>query len=516
MLRSRRIWIWTGTLIALAGPAELIYQREVKPLKIALNRPWANVHPGLQHTRNGDLVLSNQFDALVGLNESGTPIPLGAKSWEISDDYKRILFKIDSNRKFSDGSPLTAADYKRSWEESLSLLPISSNSAVADIMTWVRGFDEFSKTKTLSGVRVLDGNILEVEFSRPVRLVLDFLSGNRFSAFKHGKNANEFIGTGHFFIRQVSADELRLEPNRFCPESATLKEISVIYLPPEKAREAITKGDIDAIGYSLGAELLVNGKIPEGIQSVAGQDAFHDVLIVNGLEGRLFANWSLRRALQWLVATKIVPNSEELKHIESLGFFEADPQVFLPFQAGRLEKTEVESLLGQGEKSFADLVQKSKSAPLLIWVTEATGWLLRDLRAEGITLSEDSRVLNPKEIPDAYYKSFQPDIMVLGISVTNGDPDGIYHALGKHGAITSPMIQRPKVAQFLEDGRGIIDYQLLPRHYAKVSRAILEEVPFIHLGFSKTVALVRKDRVELDRTVLLRNEGHFNIFKSKR
>lgn len=72
-------------------------------IKIAFGSPWKSIHPGLQHTLIGDLTLSNQFEALVGLNENAVYVPLAAKDWTVSPDFKKFVFKIDTSKRFSDG-----------------------------------------------------------------------------------------------------------------------------------------------------------------------------------------------------------------------------------------------------------------------------------------------------------------------------------------------------------------------------------------------------------------------------
>ena len=49
----------------------------------------------------------------------------------------------------------------------------------------------------------------------------------------------------------------------------------------------------------------------------------------------------------------------------------------------------------------------------------------------------------------------------------------------------------------------------------KVSLVILEEVPIVHLGFNKAVAIFRNDKIDVNTKILRRNEGHLHIFEVK-
>lgn len=483
------------------------------PIRIALDRHWATLHPGLQHTRNGDLVLSNQFDALIGLNEAGAPTPLGAKSWATSDGFKTFKFSIDRNRRFSDGTKLSSYDYKRSWEEALRLLPKSANSSVADVMYFIEGYRDFRLKGELSGVRVVDEETLEVRFTQPMRLALDYLSGNRFAAFKTGKHAEEFLGTGHYLIKEIGKNELLLTPNPFNADAADTPPVTLLYYSIDSAREALAHAEIDAIGYSAGDEVYLGGSLPSNVSAVIGQDAMHSVLYLNGMHNRVLSDQSLRQALQWFItdeATKKMPRDAELA-----GYFEIDPQVFMPLQAGRLPAERVARNIELGKAYFDRLRDRTKAHPIKVWVSESTSWILSLLKEAGIALSPDSGIVDSRHRLDAYYKNFEPDVIALSTSVTNSDPDGIYHVLGKHGAIGSPIIERPTVVKLVEEGRQIADPELIPDHYGRVTDAILTEVPFIHLGFSKTVSLIRSDRLEIKEGTILRNQGHLHIFRRK-
>ena len=103
------------------------------------------------------------------------PQPLAAKSWIISPDYRVFTFKIDTDRKFSDGIKLSAHHFKESWERGLGMAPLSATSSVRDVLYKVAGFSSYASTKTLSGVVAKDDETLEVTFEKPFRIALDYL-----------------------------------------------------------------------------------------------------------------------------------------------------------------------------------------------------------------------------------------------------------------------------------------------------------------------------------------------------
>jgi oligopeptide transport system substrate-binding protein len=69
---------------------------------------------------DGRLILS-LFEGLTALDETtGEPVPAGAKSWETSSDGLTWMFHLDPAAKWSNGDPVTAADFVYSYRRMLN------------------------------------------------------------------------------------------------------------------------------------------------------------------------------------------------------------------------------------------------------------------------------------------------------------------------------------------------------------------------------------------------------------
>jgi ABC-type transport system substrate-binding protein len=482
--------------------------KKIGEIKIAFAGQWKSIHPGLQHTLVGDLTLSNQFEALVGFNENGVYVPLAAKEWSISPDYRVFRFVIDTSRKFSDGSTLRAEDFKRSWEDSLKLDPSSSNNSLLDILYKVEGFSDFREDGTISGLKVIDDATLEVRFASPFRMALEQLSGNRFSAYRelNGK----FIGTGAYIVEELGPELLKLRPNPYftVPSKST---ITLSTIDANNAVRDLADGKIEVVAYAMGATISADLENEKLISAIVGQDALHRALYTNNQKGRFFERRELRLALQYLI-------HEYLKNQPAvLGnptFTTIDPQVYLPLQAGRLQEEEAEALIESGKQFVPELLFAAKKNPLVL--IEPPEFSVKPiLESFGLAVSPKSRTARKAEIIDIIYKGEEADIIPGSFGVASGDPDGIYHKLGKSGAIASPMTYNESVAKLLEEGRQLVQKDQVDAFYQGVSREILKEAPLIHMGFNKAVALYRNDKVKVAERILRRNEGHLHIFEEK-
>ena len=74
------------------------------------------------------------------------------------------------------------------------------------------------------------------------------------------------------------------------------------------------------------------------------------------------------------------------------------------------------------------------------------------------------------------------------------------------------MMYKVESSRLLEEGRQILDLNKIDEHYQKVTKATLSEVPFVHIGYLKTLMTYRKDRVKLNKAYKQREDNRFSSF----
>jgi len=461
---------------------------------------WETLVPPLQYTLVGDGVIEHQFEPLIRTGEKGIAEPLAAASWEYGADQKVLRFRIDTSRRFSDGSYLRAGDFKRSWEDGLKMDPNSSNSSLADGLGGISGFSEFAKKGTLDGVRVTGEDTLELRFDRPVRLVLEHLSGGRFSAYKMSEGRS--IGTGPYVISERDR-VLTLTPNPYHPVAPKLKKVKVVVTQPSDALEALRSGKIDAFLFAETAKLPDCGdERLAPVKCADGQEGLHVFVGLNGMKGRLFSDPKHRSAFQALILRNIALAEAAFN---ARGFIR-DSQSFLKFQSGRIPDQEAREIIDAGSEHIERLVAATRTTPLYLTPTPGWKWFADLLQSNGIRLDERSgSELSDEKYWEMYYKTFAPDLVVMGASVSDGDPDGLYHLLGRKGAIFSPMLERKDTCDGMEEGHNLLDLSRLPAHYQGVSRNILREVPYVHLGYYYRRIAYNSERLSVNEPMISRN-----------
>lgn len=78
-----------------------------------MTQAWDTINPYGSSTGSiyQNLVCDKLYDRLAFIEEAGTGVsPRGAKSWEMADEGKAVIFHLDENAKWHDGEPVTAND----------------------------------------------------------------------------------------------------------------------------------------------------------------------------------------------------------------------------------------------------------------------------------------------------------------------------------------------------------------------------------------------------------------------
>jgi hypothetical protein len=135
------------------------------------------------------------------------------------------------------------------------------------------------------------------------------------------------------------------------------------------------------------------------------------------------------------------------------------------------------------------------------------------LAKRGVAFTKNSGLISFQELLTMIYKTSDMDLEVGNVSIVSGDPDGLYHVQGKYGAILAPMSFRQSIGDLLESGRDIVDGKLINEHYQKISKEILKEVPYVHLGFAKDVVIYNKKAIQVVGAKE-RNEHKLHVYKA--
>ncbi len=355
-------------------------------LRVGCPTYWGNLVPALQHTAYADALLSNQFESLVREGRGGTILPGLAKSWTVSEDLTTFTFTLDTSRKFSDGTSLSAQDVKKAWEHGLSLTPQSANSSLQDVLYLVEGFEEFTHTKSLRGIKVIDKATIQIRFKKPFRTALSEFATGRMAIFKISNNLQ--IGTGPYIIDSSNDSKLTFRRNLYFKDQAGYSKVEVTIVDPQSAMHALESGEIDVYAFADRANIPAcgPGKVTS-ISCVSGMESGHLTLTLNGLKNRFFSNREHRLAFQYLIHKHIKLEKLPPNYQQNLTL---DPQPYLPLQAGRLDDSLVQELVAKGKPFVPAFVRATQKNPLLIVTSEMNNWVQDLMEKLGVKFTSNS------------------------------------------------------------------------------------------------------------------------------
>jgi peptide/nickel transport system substrate-binding protein len=229
--RRRVLKYGLGSATALAAfglGARLVLAQGVPELRIATGAAddWSPLRGG------GNVFRWNSIwgASPMYFTPEGEIKPYVFASWASNADATEWMFEIAPNAVFSDGSPVTAADVKGSWE--LNAMPLTKNQRVAQVLSTVAGYDAITAgTATeLPGVVATGERSLAVTLSLPDPIFFQKLANHIAPIVKvervRGPDGNEVLEWWRPENGPVVSGPFR-------PESIDLDKGEAVFVPNE-------------------------------------------------------------------------------------------------------------------------------------------------------------------------------------------------------------------------------------------------------------------------------------------
>ena len=135
-------------------------------LRVGLLVDPVSIDPRFVVDDEGELLIDALFDPLVRIDEAGEVVPAAARRWEIDEEGRRFTFHL-RDAAFHDGSPVTAADFQRTFDH-LADATAEPPSFLAYLLADVVGIEVAqSEGGGLAGVEVEDERTLTIELREP-------------------------------------------------------------------------------------------------------------------------------------------------------------------------------------------------------------------------------------------------------------------------------------------------------------------------------------------------------------
>jgi len=190
-------------------------------------------------------------------------------TWKSNDDFTEWVFTIDDRAQWSDGTPITAAQVKSTWE--YMARPDSEHGRIAQYAGNIVGFQVIrdQKSDVMDGLTVIDDLTLQVNLEKPDAIFHWRIATTHMNPLKLDgvtpENQQEFwlpknnpVFSGPYILDSYDPDQrtatLIPNPNWWMDEGPYLERIEFRFQPePETIAALIQNDEIDA---SLGAAPL--------------------------------------------------------------------------------------------------------------------------------------------------------------------------------------------------------------------------------------------------------------------
>ena len=240
--------------------------------------------------------------------------PIGATSFPtVSGNGKIYTFHIRPGLKFSDGSPVTAASYQRSWERILSPKMGSPLGVNLDLQNDIVGGVAFlnGKAQTISGITA-KGLTLTFHLTSPNATFVSILSMQWFTADKpnmpySSSGLNTYPAAGPYYIK--SRDPGRstvLARNPYYKGDRPANPDQIVFTPNVNVDQSLLQvkagqADIDLIGIppTAASNLASTYGVNKG-RFFVGPTSCVDYMGMNTARAP-FDNVALRKAVNWAI-----------------------------------------------------------------------------------------------------------------------------------------------------------------------------------------------------------------------
>ena len=423
-------------------------------------------------TANNAFAIDKVFEPLVSFDTSGKIIPWLAEKFEVSTDLLTYTFTLQSDLKFSDGNPVTAADAKFSLERHLKIggpLPLEA---------------------PIESIKADGEHVLVIKLKSPYTPFLSELSGfsnGVIPADFGGRTEEEFfakpIGTGPWVVQtwDPSGDTTFNANSNYWQEGKPYAANLIFKVISDDSQriQQLQVGQLSGIEGVAPAAIEQLKSNPE--TQVAELGSWEVEQVFFNTQNKYFADRRVRRAVAYAL------DRAALTEAVTFGTAETVETLIPPTIQ---YSAPVKSLDNDAAAAKAELKASKYPDGFAATLLISTGDSARNQEAQiiqaaleplGIEVKIEALELNAFR---ERFKAFDYDFMINsgqsdapdpnGLITFQADPDGFSKSFWTH-------YTNPKVTKLMRKGRVTADGDQRAAIYAQIQQILADDVPYIPL-----------------------------------
>lgn len=147
-------------------------------MNIMLETPVESLDPQQATDGTSFEVIADYTDGLMQMDADGQAVPAIAESYDLSEDGLTYTFHLREDANWSNGTPVTAADFVFAWQRAVDPAVASEYSYMLSDIGQIKNAAEIiagEKDKSELGVTAVDEKTLQVELNVPVSYFLSLM-----------------------------------------------------------------------------------------------------------------------------------------------------------------------------------------------------------------------------------------------------------------------------------------------------------------------------------------------------
>ncbi len=207
-------------------------------------------------------VVGDMFVGLVTDDAGGRPVPGCAESWTVSPDGLTYTFKLRDGLTWSDGMPLTSADFVYSFRRALDPATAAPQAGLLFVIRNAEPVNKGEMPPEMLGVTAVDPQTVQIALNAPAPYLLEILANPIAypvpsqvvnTAGRNWVKPGTMVVNGPFkLVSRVPGGPIRLERNPSFYDADTIRLDDVIYVPAGADGAAVNQfraGDLDIVSH---------------------------------------------------------------------------------------------------------------------------------------------------------------------------------------------------------------------------------------------------------------------------
>ncbi|MCC7369602.1 MAG: peptide ABC transporter substrate-binding protein [Chloroflexi bacterium] len=276
---------------------------QLQSIRMPIAEP-PTLDPALATDHSSVQVAIQLFEGLTETDEAGQPAPLGAERWEVGDEGRTYTFSLRTDRLWSDGSPVTAADYVWAWRRVIDPRTAADYAPLLYPIKNAARIHGERLDSALLGVTARDARTLVVNLEEPLahfpRLtsLITFAPLKKEALERHGDRwirPENIVTNGPFRLVEWQHDrQITLERNPTYPTADRLMPRATLPIFPDDGAAAVLSAyensALDVFGTGASFELP-----PGDVERITADAATRPMLRTTAQSGTLFLAVNTRK-----------------------------------------------------------------------------------------------------------------------------------------------------------------------------------------------------------------------------